>query len=179
MNKQYIIFIGPNSALKSQAIKSICNCKKLARTTFITKSENVKALADFKPISFGKIGLDSGQTVHLLKVDDIQQLVPVKNNWHSTGVGVIMLIDHQANTPISELKATIREYESYLITKSLAIGVVTSGEEALFSLDKYNKCLKELGYNAAALEVDPERYQDMSVLLQSMLLESLYGVACA
>lgn len=179
MRKQYIIFIGPNENLKSQAIKSICNCKKLSRSSFISKSENVRTLADFKPISFAKICLDSGQTVHLLKIEDSQQLVPVLNNWHSTGVGVIMLIDHQNNTSPRELKKIIKEYESYLITKSLAIGVVNSNNDPLFSLDKYNQCLKELGYNAAALEVNPERYQDMSILLQSMLLESLYGVACA
>ena len=178
-DKQYIVFLGSDKTAKRLAIKTLCNQEKLHQTTLINKAKKTVELSKIRPVEFGTITFDSGQKVILLCVDDIEQFQTLNSHWVKGGIGVIVLVDHEWQQSIQNLTSTLDEYNQFLTQKSLAIGVLTSNEAPSLDITPYNKCLEESGINAAVLEIDCGRYQDISLVLQSMLVESLYGVVCA
>lgn len=179
MKNQFVLFISPDEAFPSKAIKTICQAEKLNNKALGKKSSAGESITDIRPIGFSNIFLDSGQVVHLLKVDDKSQLIPIKGKWQEAGIGAIVLVEHRDAGSVATLRQILTDYEQYLTGKSLAIGIIPKADDPLFKLDEYNASLLESGYNTAVFEVDPANYQDIAILLQSMLYASLYGVDCA
>jgi len=73
MEQQHILFLGNQSCEKSRVIKMMCDTKKLENipaVMLLDKGEDVaKINCDIKPVSYGSLDLNSGESIHLIKID--------------------------------------------------------------------------------------------------------------
>lgn len=176
MPQQSILFVGAESSDKITMIKKISGSRKL------TKTSNIQLIIDdtppnaVLPLNYAAIELESGENVHLIEVQHIFQMNLLKRYWSKKSFGVILLIDFLSLEPLDEMEKLLIDLSPYSKGMSLSVGVLNNDTSTHLKLIDVNKRLNRLKYNAAVFDLDINSEQDISLLLQSMLISNMLGV---
>ncbi|WP_144392004.1 hypothetical protein [Pleionea sediminis] len=176
---EYIVFLGDDIESKNTAVKTLTHDDSMKQSRLIKQSSSDNDVAAMHIFHYGKINFDNGQKVHLLRVESETQLKLLKPKWENNALGVLIFVSTDRESPEKYLEDLLLKHHDFLSTKSIAIGLVNPSPDIPIDTRKYNETVTMTGYNAAVFEIDVTNFQDMSILLQSMLMESLHGLASA
>lgn len=178
MIEENILILGPEFSGRTNAIKLICDTKKLSKTRAVTvMTEDNTSIS--KPIEYGALTLESGDNIHLVRIDNVFQMNSLRRYWEKKFIGFILLVDLNGKNPIEEMQKTLADFGPYLGKTSLSIGVTNTARSHSEDLNSVNQKLEKMGYKVAVFDVDTNHYSDVSLLLQSMLVANLQGVTYA
>ncbi len=178
MPEENILILGPEFSGRSSAIKLICNNNNLLKTKAVTIMTEDNASIS-KPIEYGSLMLESGDNIHLIRIDNVFQMNSLRRYWENKFLGFILMVDLNAISPLDDMQKMLQDFAPYLGKTSLSVGVINTNKFTPENLNSVNQRLKELGYKVAAFDVDTNNYSDVSLLIQSMLVSNLQGITYA
>jgi hypothetical protein len=92
------------------------------------------------------------------------------------GMGLILLIDNTRPEPLDDLQFYINAFRTFINSTRLVVGITQMDLQRTPALVQYANLLQQLGVFAPVFEVDARRRDDVSILIQALLLSLDHGI---
>jgi signal recognition particle receptor subunit beta len=171
-----IIFTGPVGAGKTTAIASISDIEMVSTdeaASDMTKKRKAKTTV---AMDYGVIFLSEKEKVHLYGTPGQERFDFMWDILVKGGLGLIVLVDNTRATPFHDLKFYIDAFRDFIGGNKLVVGVTQMDVKRTPSIDEYRSQLQKMAIHAPVFEVDARRRDDVSVLIQSLLLSLDPGI---
>ena len=165
-----IIFTGPVGSGKTTAIASISDIEPVttdARATDMTLDRKPKTTV---AMDYGQIVLGKGAKVHLYGTPGQERFDFMWDILTKGGIGLVLLLDNTRPTPFKDMQFYIGAFREFIDSTRLVIGVTQMDQQPTPTIDEYNLQLSALDLDAPIFEVDARRRDDVSALVQALLL---------
>jgi signal recognition particle receptor subunit beta len=171
-----IIFTGPVGAGKTTAISSISDINII--TTDEDASDMTKSRKSNTTVAmdYGLIKLGNGERVHLYGTPGQERFDYMWDILTTGGIGLVLLLDNTRVEPSRDLKFYVQSFRDFIDKQKLVIGITRMDMQRSPGLQDYRQWIKELDLNAPVFEVDARERDDVSMLIQSLLLSLDPGV---
>ncbi len=165
-----IIFTGPVGAGKTTAIASISDIEPIrtdeAASDMTTRRKSNTTVA----MDYGMIRLGPKEKVHLYGTPGQERFDFMWDILTKGGIGLVLLLDNTRPAPFEDLHFYVKAFREFIESTRLVVGVTQMDCQANPTLDEYVRQMKELDLAAPVFEVDARRRDDVSMLIQALLL---------
>ena len=86
------------------------------------------------------------------------------------GIGLVLLLDNTRPAPFEDLRFYVTSFRDFIESTRLVVGVTQMDLQPVPVIEEYGRRLRELDLMAPVYEVDARRRDDVSMLIQSLLL---------
>ncbi|EIM31694.1 MAG: ATP/GTP-binding protein [Leptothrix ochracea] len=171
-----IIFTGPVGAGKTTAIKSISDIEPIT-----TEEEASDMTTRRKPnttvaLDYGMIRLGPNEKVHLYGTPGQERFNFMWDILTKGGIGIILLLDNTRPDPFQDMRFYVNAFRSFIDSTRLVVGITQMDNNRVPTIEEYVAQLKELDLSAPVYEVDGRKREDVSTLVQSLLLSLDPGI---
>ncbi len=170
MSQYKIIFTGPVGAGKTTAIQSISDGEAIktdAVASDMTKSRKSETTV---AMDYGVMSLDDGEKIHLYGTPGQERFDFMWDILTVGGLGLVLLLDNTRADPFQDMKFFLDSFAEFISDTSVAIGVTQMDLSSTPTLDDYHQQLKKHKLRPAVFAVDAREKNDVSLLLQALLL---------
>ncbi len=171
-----IIFSGPVGAGKTTAIRSISEIPIISTdesaSDMTVKRKNATTVA----MDYGLIRLGGKEKVHLYGTPGQERFDFMWDILTKGGIGLILLLDNTRPSPFNDLKFYVNAFRSFIDSTRLVIGVTQMDIKLSPGIAEYRNQLNELELVAPVFEVDARKREDVSLLIQALLLSLDPGI---
>ena len=174
-----IIFTGPVGAGKTTAISSISDIGIVTTdesASDMTKSRKANTTV---AMDYGLIKLSNNERVHLYGTPGQERFDFMWDILTNGGIGLILLLDNTRVDPLRDLKFYTHSFRDFIDKQQLVVGITRMDMQRSPNLQDYRKWLDQLSLNSPLFEVDARERDDVSMLIQSLLLSLDPGVTSA
>lgn len=170
MQQYKIIFSGPVGAGKTTAIKVLSDIDVVS--TEAQASDHVKMVKAHTTVAmdYGRINLDEETSVHLYGTPGQKRFNFMWEILAEGALGLVLLIDSSADSILDDVNSYLDAFSYFTKNNPVVIGLTRSdmGKEILWE-DIYSLLAKR-GMNAPIFEVDAREKNDVSTLLEALIL---------
>jgi small GTP-binding protein len=171
-----IIFTGPVGAGKTTAIKSISDIEPIT-----TEEEASDMTTRRKPnttvaLDYGMIRLGPNEKVHLYGTPGQERFNFMWDILTKGGIGIILLLDNTRPDPFQDMRFYVNAFRNFIDSTRLVVGITQMDNNRVPTIEEYVAQLKELDLSAPVYEVDGRKREDVSTLVQSLLLSLDPGI---
>jgi len=174
-----IIFTGPVGAGKTTAISSISDIGIITTDESATDMTKTRKANTTVAMDYGLIKLGNDERVHLYGTPGQERFDFMWDILTNGGIGLILLLDNTRTDPFRDLKFYTHSFKDFIEKQQLVIGITRMDEQRSPNLPDYRKWVEQLSLNAPIFEVDARKRDDVSMLVQSLLLSLDPGVTSA
>jgi len=171
-----IIFTGPVGAGKTTAIASISEIDPITTDEVATDMARNRKPKTTVAMDYGQITLGANEKVHLYGTPGQERFDFMWDILTKGGIGLILLLDNTRPTPFKDMKFYIESFRNFIEQTRLVIGVTQMDIRQSPTIDEYNNQLGALALEAPIFEVDARRKEDVSALVQALLLSLDPGI---
>lgn len=171
-----IIFTGPVGAGKTTAISSISEIDPITtdeQASDMTRNRKPKTTV---AMDYGQITLGANAKVHLYGTPGQERFDFMWEILTKGGIGLILLLDNTRPTPFKDMKFYIDSFRNFIEQTRLVIGVTQMDIKQSPTIDEYTSQLGALALEAPVFEVDARRKEDVSALVEALLLSLDPGI---
>jgi len=171
-----IIFTGPVGAGKTTAIDSISDIG------IITTDENASDMTKSRKsnttvaMDYGLIKLSNNERVHLYGTPGQERFDFMWDILTKGGIGLVLLLDNTRPDPYRDLKFYSHSFRDFIAEQQLVIGITRMDIQRSPNVQDYRQWATQLSLDAPIFEVDARVRDDVSMLIQSLLLSLDPGV---
>ncbi|RZS58781.1 GTP-binding protein [Sphaerotilus mobilis] len=165
-----IIFTGPVGAGKTTAIASISDIEPIRTDEQASDMTTRRKPATTVAMDYGMIRLGPTEKVHLYGTPGQERFDFMWEILTQGGIGLVLLLDNTRPTPFEDMKFYVKAFHEFISSTRLVIGITQMDTRSSPTLDDYVRQMKELDIDAPIFEVDARRREDVSSLIQAMLL---------
>jgi signal recognition particle receptor subunit beta len=171
-----IIFTGPVGAGKTTAIDSISDIG------IITTDENASDMTKSRKsnttvaMDYGLIKLSNNERVHLYGTPGQERFDFMWDILTKGGIGLVLLLDNTRPDPFRDLKFYSHSFRDFIAEQQLVIGITRMDIQRSPNVQDYRQWATQLSLDAPIFEVDARERDDVSMLIQSLLLSLDPGV---
>jgi hypothetical protein len=127
-------------------------------------------------MDYGTIRLSDNEKVHLYGTPGQERFDFMWDILTKGGIGLVLLLDNTRPTPFQDMKFYINAFRQFIDDTRLVIGITQMDIKAIPTLDEYVVKLHEMDVLAPIFEVDSRRRDDVSMLIQALLLSHDAGI---
>lgn len=171
-----IIFAGPVGSGKTTAIAAISDIEPLTTDEVASDMTNSRKPATTVAMDYGMIRLGEREKVHLYGTPGQERFDFMWDILTKGGIGLVLLLDNTRPTPFQDMKFYINAFRQFIDETRLVVGVTQMDVKAAPTLDEYIAKLHELNVLAPVFEIDSRRRDDVSMLIQALLLSHDPGI---
>ncbi|MFM2055820.1 MAG: hypothetical protein RLY71_205 [Pseudomonadota bacterium] len=171
-----IIFTGPVGSGKTTAIASISDIEPIRTDEAASDMTKKRKSNTTVAMDYGMIRLSGKEKVHLYGTPGQERFDFMWDILTKGGIGLILLLDNTRPAPFEDMKFYIGAFREFIENTRLVIGVTQMDTRATPTIEDYVKQMKELDVAAPVYEVDARRRDDVSTLIQSLLLSLDPGI---
>lgn len=171
-----IIFTGPVGSGKTTAIASISDIEPIRTDEAASDMTKKRKSNTTVAMDYGMIRLSGKEKVHLYGTPGQERFDFMWDILTKGGIGLILLLDNTRPAPFEDMKFYIGAFREFIENTRLVIGVTQMDSRATPTIEDYVKQMKELDVAAPVFEVDARRRDDVSTLIQSLLLSLDPGI---
>ncbi|MEY4754199.1 MAG: hypothetical protein RJA44_1874 [Pseudomonadota bacterium] len=171
-----IIFTGPVGAGKTTAIASISDIEPIRTDESASDMTKKRKSATTVAMDYGMIKLGPKEKVHLYGTPGQERFDFMWDILTKGGIGLILLLDNTRPAPFEDMKFYIGAFREFIENTRLVIGVTQMDSRPTPTIEDYVKHMKDLDVAAPVFEVDARRRDDVSTLIQSLLLSLDPGI---
>jgi len=91
------------------------------------------------------------------------------------GIGLVLLIDNSRKDPQQDLKFYTQAFSEFIAAQQLVVGVTRMDTHRTPNVNDYRNWLDQLRIKAPVFEVDARQRDDVSLLIQAMLMSLAPG----
>lgn len=171
-----IIFAGPVGSGKTTAIAAISDIEPLTTDEVASDMTNSRKPATTVAMDYGMIRLGEREKVHLYGTPGQERFDFMWDILTKGGIGLVLLLDNTRPTPFQDMKFYINAFRQFIDETRVVVGVTQMDVKAAPTLDEYIARLHELNVLAPVFEIDSRRRDDVSMLIQALLLSHDPGI---
>ena len=171
-----IIFTGPVGAGKTTAISSISEIDPITTDEAATDMTRERKPSTTVAMDYGRITLGEREKVHLYGTPGQERFGFMWEILTKGGIGLILLLDNTRPTPFKDMKFYVDSFRQFIDETCLVIGVTQMDVKQSPTIDEYALQLGRLELDAPVFEVDARRKEDVSALVQALLLSLDPGI---
>jgi signal recognition particle receptor subunit beta len=165
-----IIFTGPVGAGKTTAIASISDIDPIRTDEHASDMTQKRKSNTTVAMDYGMIRLGPKEKVHLYGTPGQERFDFMWEILTKGGIGLILLLDNTRPAPFEDMKFYVNAFQDFIESTRLVIGVTQMDANATPTIDDYVRQMKDLDISAPIFEVDARRRDDVSSLIQALLL---------
>jgi small GTP-binding protein len=171
-----IIFTGPVGAGKTTCIKSISDIEPIT-----TEEEASDMTTRRKPnttvaLDYGMIRLGPNEKVHLYGTPGQERFNFMWDILTKGGIGLILLLDNTRPDPFQDMRFYVNAFRGFIDNTRMVVGITQMDNQRTPTIEEYVAQLKELNLSAPVYEIDGRKREDVSTLVQSLLLSLDPGI---
>jgi uncharacterized protein len=171
-----IIFTGPVGAGKTTAIASISDIEPIRTDEAASDMTARRKSATTVAMDYGMIRLGPTEKVHLYGTPGQERFDFMWDILTQGGVGLILLLDNTRPAPFHDLKFYISAFRNFIDSTRLVVGITQMDAKQSPTLDDYAAHMAELDVLAPVFEIDARKREDVSALIQALLLSHDPGI---
>jgi len=172
-----IIFTGPVGSGKTTAINSISDIDIVTTDKSATDMTQKRKRNTTVAMDYGVIKLANDEKVHLYGTPGQERFDFMWKILSKGGIGLVLLLDNTRKDPYHDMRFYINSFKDFIEEHQMVIGITQTDRQRPPHTNDYQKWLDELGYSAPIFEVDARSREDISLLLQGLLLSLDPGVS--
>jgi signal recognition particle receptor subunit beta len=171
-----IIFTGPVGAGKTTAIESISDIGIISTNESASDMTKSRKSNTTVAMDYGLIKLSNNERVHLYGTPGQERFDFMWDILTKGGIGLILLLDNTRPDPFRDMKFYSISFREFIAEQQLVIGVTRLDIQRSPTMQNYRQWAEELSLDAPIFEVDARVREDVSMLIQSLLLSLDPGV---
>lgn len=171
-----IIFTGPVGSGKTTAIQSISDIDIVSTNKDASDMTTKRKKETTVAMDYGVIHIGKTEKVHLYGTPGQERFDFMWSILTKGGLGLILLLDNTRKDPFQDMKFYTNAFKDFIAEKQLIVGITQTDLRSTPSVAQYREWLDELGLDAPVFEVDARSRDDVSLLLQGLLLSLDPGV---
>lgn len=165
-----IIFTGPVGSGKTTAIGSISDIEPVRTDELASDMTTQRKPATTVAMDYGMIRLGPQEKVHLYGTPGQERFDFMWEILTKGGIGLVLLLDNTRPTPFQDMKFYINAFRQFIDETRLVIGVTQMDVQPSPTVEGYVQSLHELNVMAPIFEIDARKREDVSMLIQALLL---------
>lgn len=165
-----IIFTGPVGAGKTTAIASISDIEPIRTDEQASDMTTRRKPATTVAMDYGMIRLGPKEKVHLYGTPGQERFDFMWEILTKGGIGLVLLLDNTRPAPFEDMRFYVTAFRDFIESTRLVVGVTQMDSQASPTIDEYVRQMKEMDLSAPVFEVDARRRDDVSTLIQALLL---------
>ena len=170
-----IIFTGPVGAGKTTAIRSISDIDIVTTDEQASDMAKARKPATTVAMDYGMIKLGEDERVHLYGTPGQERFNFMWDILTEGGIGLVLLIDNSRKDPQQDLKFYTQAFKEFIAAQQLVVGVTRMDTHRVPNVHDYRHWLDQLKIKAPVFEVDARKRDDVSLLIQAMLMSLAPG----
>jgi signal recognition particle receptor subunit beta len=174
LNKK-IIFTGPVGSGKTTAIRSISDIEIVTTDEQASDMTRARKAATTVAMDYGMIKLGDKERVHLYGTPGQERFNFMWDILTEGGLGLVLLIDNSRKDPQQDLKFYTHAFRDFIEAQQLVVGVTRMDTHRVPNVQDYRDWLDQLKITAPVFEVDARKREDVSMLMQAMLMSLAPG----
>ncbi len=171
-----IIFTGPVGSGKTTAINSISDIEMVSTNQEASDMTQTRKKNTTVAMDYGVIKLGNDEKVHLYGTPGQERFDFMWSILTKGGIGLVLLLDNTRKDPFHDMKFYTHSFKDFINENQMVIGITQTDRQKTPSITQYRDWLTELGFEAPIFEVDARSRDDISLLLQGLLLSLDPGV---
>ena len=169
MSHYKIIFTGPVGAGKTTAINSISDIPTIKTDASASDMTKNRKSSTTVAMDYGVMNLDGGEKVHLYGTPGQERFDFMWDILTTGGIGLILLLDNTRADPFQDMRFFLEAFDKFIRSTSVAIGVTQMDLSGKPTITDYHKQLEAMDVKPPVFAVDAREYNDVSLLVQSLL----------
>jgi len=165
-----IIFTGPVGAGKTTAIAAISDIEPIRTDEQASDMTTRRKSNTTVAMDYGMIRLGPKEKVHLYGTPGQERFDFMWEILTKGGIGLVLLLDNTRPAPFEDLRFYVTAFRDFIENTRLVIGVTQMDSRTSLTIDEYVRQMKEMELAAPVFEVDARRRDDVSMLIQALLL---------
>ncbi|BDI07791.1 GTP-binding protein [Sphaerotilus microaerophilus] len=165
-----IIFTGPVGAGKTTAIAAISDIEPIRTDEQASDMTTRRKSNTTVAMDYGMIRLGPKEKVHLYGTPGQERFDFMWEILTKGGIGLVLLLDNTRPAPFEDLRFYVTAFRDFIENTRLVIGVTQMDSRTSPTIDEYVRQMKEMELAAPVFEVDARRRDDVSMLIQALLL---------
>lgn len=165
-----IIFTGPVGAGKTTAIEAISDIAPVRTDARATDMTTRRKPSTTIAMDYGLIRLNEREKVHLYGTPGQERFDFMWDILTKGGIGLVLLLDNTRPAPFEDLRFYVTAFRDFIEETRLVVGVTQMDVKPQPVIDEYSRRLRELDLLAPVFEVDARRREDVSMLIECLLL---------
>jgi uncharacterized protein len=165
-----IIFTGPVGAGKTTAIAAISDIEPIRTDEDASDMTTRRKKNTTVAMDYGMIRVGPGEKVHLYGTPGQERFDFMWEILTKGGIGLILLLDNTRPAPFEDLRFYVGAFRDFIQDTRLVIGVTQMDNTPSPTIDDYAREMKAMDLAAPVFEVDARRRDDVSSLIQALLL---------
>ncbi len=165
-----IIFTGPVGSGKTTAIESISDIEMIRTDARASDMTTRRKPSTTVAMDYGLIRLNDKEKVHLYGTPGQERFDFMWDILTKGGIGLVLLLDNTRPAPFEDLRFYVTAFREFIEKTHLVVGVTQMDQQPVPVIDAYAQRLRELDLLAPVFEVDARKREDVSALIQCLLL---------
>lgn len=171
-----IIFTGPVGSGKTTAIHSISDIDIVSTNQNASDMTQKRKNDTTVAMDYGVIKLDDNEKVHLYGTPGQERFDFMWSILTKGGIGLVLLLDNTRKDSFNDMRFYTNTFRDFINENQMVVGITQTDIQKTPSISQYREWLNELGFEAPIFEVDARSREDISMLLQGLLLSLDPGV---
>lgn len=171
-----IIFTGPVGSGKTTAIESISDINIVSTNQSASDMAVQRKKETTVAMDYGIINLDNNEKVHLYGTPGQERFDFMWSILTKGGIGLILLLDNTRKDPFRDMKFYTNAFKEFIAEQQMIVGITRMDLQNTPNINQYREWLSQLGLSAPIFEVDAREREDVSTLLQGLLLAAEPGI---
>lgn len=176
MKNHKIIFTGPVGAGKTTAIASISDRPPVCTNEVATDMTKDIKKGTTVALDYGVMNLEGGDKIHLYGTPGQERFDFMWDILSEGGIGLILLINNARPEPFKDMHFFLNAFRAFIDRTAVAIGITQTDISNSPTIGDYYQELKHSHPHAPVFEVDARERNDMTLVLEALLLSLDPGV---
>ena len=170
MTHHKIVFSGPVGAGKTTAIRTVSDIPPVQTDVRATDATGAHKETTTVAMDYGALDLGDGDRVHLYGTPGQERFDFMWQILSDGAIGLVLLICNDHPDPLTDLTFFLQAFRPFVPQTHLVVGVTRMDLRRKPALTDYRRVLAERGLHVPLFEVDARRCDDVSLLIQALLL---------
>jgi small GTP-binding protein len=171
-----IIFTGPVGSGKTTAIESISDINIVSTNQSASDMARQRKKETTVAMDYGVINLGNNEKVHLYGTPGQERFDFMWSILTKGGLGLILLLDNTRKDPFQDMKFYTNAFKEFIAEQQMIVGITRMDLQNTPNINQYREWLSQLGLSAPIFEIDAREREDVSTLLQGLLLATEPGI---
>lgn len=164
-----VLFTGPVGAGKTTAIRTLSDSLPVMTDERATDDTKGRKANTTVAMDYGVLHLDHNELVHLYGTPGQDRFDFMWEILREGALGLLLLVDNARPDPLSDLHHFLDAYEPFIATTAVAVGVTRTDLQAEPRRQAYVDAVTARGLRCPVFTIDAREYDEVSLLLQSLL----------
>lgn len=166
-----IVFSGPTGAGKTTAIGAISEIEPIRTEVKATDEVAARKATTTVAMDYGQVMLEGGELLKLFGTPGQTRFGFMREILLRGALGLILLIDNASPNPLSDLEEYLTEFDEFIATTTVVVGVIRSDVAMEPGYDSYMSFMAGRGLaSSPVLFVDVREAEDVVMLIDLLLI---------